>query len=61
MFIAIIKKIFKNQNKLNSKLCFYIQNLSKFLLKVLNMLLYNCKVSRILPIKFLFFIKSLYF
>lgn len=50
---AITKKAFKDQNKPNSGLLSYISTLDKFLLKIFNRLLDNCKVDRPLIIKLL--------
>lgn len=52
MATIIFKKYMKSKINPISSSFFYILNLNKFLLKVLNRLLHNCKVKRLLMIKF---------
>lgn len=51
--IAIVKKIFEDQNKPGSKPLFYMPTLDKFLLKVFNKLLQNREFSGTLVMRFL--------
>lgn len=53
MAAAIVKKVFKDQNKLGSKPLSYMPTLVKFLLKAFNSLLHNCEVNKLLVAAFL--------
>lgn len=60
MTTAIIRKAFKDQDKLGFRPLFYISTLNKFLLKAFNRFLYNYKISRSLIVGFLLDLPNYY-